>query len=87
MTTLTVLGRVTRRLINTYGYPMLYEIAHLKRIIVVGLCVEQFHSSWSHLARLTDETPEEVGRLYGCWKRLDPSHRAEWRSFIQEKQE
>lgn len=79
MTTLTVLGRINRHLADRYpGQPLPYDIAQMKRLVVVGVCYSALKSDINQLAAVTCETPEEVHSLIRRWRKVDKADREAW---------
>lgn len=78
MSTLTILGRINRHLGMVYGAPLPYEVTHLKRIVVIGLCRDRLGATINHLSALTCETAEEVTTLLKKWRTFDPEAQEAW---------
>jgi hypothetical protein len=85
MNTLTILARVHERLSVMYGHPMPYEIAEMKRIIVVGLSRELADADFDHMSSLTCETPEEVQRMWRQWRHMAVDVRNFWIRLVTEQ--
>lgn len=85
MTTLTILGRVNRHLGIIYGAPLPYDIAILKRVIVIGLCRDRLGATINHLSALTCETAEETTTLLNKWRTFDPPTQEAWWKVVSDE--